>query len=33
MDETLRIDGQDYHLTTDHATSSYGIPVLVAEDG
>ena len=33
MNESLRIDGHTYQLTTEHAASSYGIPVLVAQHG
>ena len=30
---TITIYGHEYNLTTDHAMSSYGQPVLVGEDG
>jgi hypothetical protein len=33
MDHELTIDGQTHRLSTDHAASSYGIPVLVSPDG
>lgn len=30
---TINFNGAAYTLTTEHSASSYGIPVLVAEDG
>ena len=33
MSYELTIDSQKFTLTTEHATSSHGIPVLVGEDG
>jgi hypothetical protein len=33
MNEAITIDGQAFGLTTEHAASSYGIPVLVGGDG
>lgn len=33
MTDTITIHGHEYHLTTDHSASSYGMPVLVDETG